>query len=288
MTAPAKPEPAERVRLVVTDIDGTLVDREKQLSVRAIAAADALRRAGVKLALVSSRPGGGGGGGGGRAARAPPPLASDPPIAGFNGGEIVGPDGRLLERLSIPDPSGRLAVEMLRTNGIDAWVFADDQWFITDPAGPYVPFERKTVQIEPTVVPDFDAVIGRASKIMGATTEYHLLERIETEMMTGLGGAVAAHRSQDYYLDITHPQARKDHALRRLARLLDVPVEETAALGDMPNDNPMLRIAGLSIAMGNAPDDVQETAMFVTNSNDQDGWADAIEQIILPRAPGLN
>ena len=281
MTAPAKPEPAERVRLVVTDIDGTLVDREKQLSVRAIAAADALRRAGVKLALVSSRPARG-------MSMFLAPLGIDTPRAGFNGGEIVGPDGRLLERLSIPDPSGRLAVEMLRTNGIDAWVFADDQWFITDPAGPYVPFERKTVQIEPTVVPDFDAVIGRASKIMGATTEYHLLERIETEMMTGLGGAVAAHRSQDYYLDITHPQARKDHALRRLARLLDVPVEETAALGDMPNDNPMLRIAGLSIAMGNAPDDVQETAMFVTNSNDQDGWADAIEQIILPRAPGLN
>ena len=216
------------------------------------------------------------------------PLGIDTPRAGFNGGEIVSPDGRVLEQLSIPNPAGRLAVEMLVTNHVDAWVFADDQWFITNPAGPYVPLEHRTVRMDPTVVADFDAVIERAGKIMGSTTEYHLLERLETEMMTGLGGVVTAHRSQDYYLDVTHPEARKDHALKRLARILDVPVSETASLGDMPNDSAMLRIAGLSVAMGNAPEEVQDAAMFVTGTNQQDGWADAIEQLILPRAPGLN
>ena len=281
MTAKPASEPPGQIRLVVTDIDGTLVTRDKRLTPRVLAAAEALRRAGVKLALVSSRPPRG-------MTMFLDPLGIDTPRAGFNGGEIVSPEGRLLEQLSIPDPSGRLAVEMLVTNHIDAWVFADDQWFITNPAGPYVPFEHKTVQIDPTVVPNFDDVIERASKIMGSTTDYRLLERVETEMMTGLGGAVAAHRSQDYYLDVTHPQARKDHALRRLARLLDVPVENTAALGDMANDSPMLRIAGLSVAMGNAPEDVQDAAMFVTGTNEQDGWADAIEQLVLPRAPGLN
>ena len=281
MIAKPKAAPASRIRLVVTDIDGTLVDREKRLSPRAIAAAASLRRVGVKLALVSSRPPRG-------MAMFLEPLGIDTPRAGFNGGEIVSPEGRLLERLAIPDPSGRLAVEMLVTNHVDAWVFADDQWFITNPAGPYVPLERRTVGIEPTLVSDFDAVIERAGKIMGSTTEYHLLERIETEMMTGLGGSVAAHRSQDYYLDVTHPQARKDHALKRLARILDVPVDQTAALGDMPNDSDMLRVAGLSIAMGNAPEDVQEAAMFVTDTNERDGWAQAIEQLVLPRAPGVN
>ncbi len=281
MNGAGKAKPADKIRLVVTDIDGTLVDREKRLSNRAIAAAEQLRRAGVKLALVSSRPPRG-------MSVFLGPLGIDTPRAGFNGGQIVSPEGRVLENLFIPDPSGRLAVEMLTTNGIDAWVFADDQWLITNPAGPYVPVEHKTVKIEPTVVPNFDAVIARANKIMGSTTDYHLLERVETEIMTGLGGAVAAHRSQDYYLDVTHPQARKDHALRGLARLLGVAVEETAALGDMGNDVPMLRIAGLSIAMGNAPEDVQDSAMFVTGTNLEDGWADAIERLILPRAPGLN
>ncbi len=280
ITTPGK-DPTTRVRLVVTDIDGTLVDRDKQLSPRAIQAAASLRRAGIMLALVSSRPARG-------MTMFLEPLGIDTPRAGFNGGEIVSPDGRVLEQLSIPNPAGRLAVEMLVTNHVDAWVFADDQWFITNPAGPYVPLEHRTVRMDPTVVADFDAVIERAGKIMGSTTEYHLLERLETEMMTGLGGVVTAHRSQDYYLDVTHPEARKDHALKRLARILDVPVSETASLGDMPNDSAMLRIAGLSVAMGNAPEEVQDAAMFVTGTNQQDGWADAIEQLILPRAPGLN
>ena len=277
----AAPEPAKRIRLVVTDIDGTLVDRQKRISPRAIAAATSLRQAGVKLALVSSRPPRG-------MEMFLAPLGIDTPRAGFNGGEIVGADGRVIEQLRIPDPSGRLVIEMLNTYRIDAWVFADDQWFITNPSGSYVPFERRTVKIEPTVVANFDAVIARAGKIMGTSNDYHLLERVETEMMTGLNGSVAAHRSQDYYLDVTHPEARKDHALKRLARILDVPVSETAALGDMPNDSPMLRIAGLSVAMGNAPEEVQDAAMFVTNTNEDDGWADAIEQLVLPRAPGLN
>ena len=274
-------EPAKRIRLVVTDIDGTLVDRQKRISPRAIAAATSLRSAGIKLALVSSRPPRGMG-------MFMTPLGIDTPRAGFNGGEIVGADGRIIEQLRIPDPSGRLAIEMLDTYGIDAWVFADDQWFITNPAGTYVPSERRAVKIEPTVVANFDAVIARAGKIMGSSNDYHLLERVETEMMTGLNGTVAAHRSQEYYLDITHPEARKDHALRRLARILDVPINETAALGDMPNDSAMLRLAGLSVAMGNAPEEVQDAAMFVTNTNEDDGWADAIEQLVLPRAPGLN
>ncbi len=274
-------EASGRIRLVVTDIDGTLVDREKRLSPRTVDAAASLRRAGVRLALVSSRPAAG-------MTMFLEPLGIDTPHAGFNGGEIVSPEGRILESLFIPEPFGRLAVEMLETNRIDAWVFADGRWHVTNPAGPYVPLERRTVKMEPVVLPDFDSVIERAGKIMGSTNDFHLLERVETQMMTGFGGAVAAHRSQDYYLDVTHPQARKDFALKSLARLLDVPVEETASLGDMPNDTEMLRVAGLSVAMGNAPEDVQDVAHFVTADNEHDGWAQAIETLILPRAPGIH
>jgi Cof subfamily protein (haloacid dehalogenase superfamily) len=276
-----KAEPSSLIRLVVTDIDGTLVDRDKVLTPRVLAAAAALRQAGIKLALVSSRPPRG-------MTMFMGPLGIDTPRAGFNGGEIVSPEGRVLEQLFIPDPAGRLAVEMMVANGIDAWVFADDQWFVTSLTGPYVPVEHRTVRIDPTVVPNFDGVIARATKIMGSTTDFPLLERIETDMMSGFGGSVAAHRSQDYYLDVTHPEARKDHALKRIARFLDVPVHETAALGDMPNDSDMLRVAGLSVAMGNAPEEVQDVAMFVTGTNQHDGWAEAIERHVLPRAPGLH
>lgn len=278
---PARAAPAERIRLVVTDIDGTLVDPHKRLTERTVAAAHRLREAGIQLCLVSSRP-----------TRGIQPLKRalgiDTPLAGFNGGEITASDGRVVESLRMDERAARLAVEMLASHKVDVWVFADDNWFVTNPSGPYVPIERRTLGYDARVVSDFESVIGRANKILGSTIDHHLLERMETEMMTGLGGAVAAHRSQDYYLDVTHPGARKDLALKRLARLLDIPVEETAALGDMGNDVPMLEVAGLSIAMGNAPDDVQESAMEVAADNAHEGWARAIEELILPRAPRPN
>ena len=273
--------PSGKIRLVVTDIDGTLVTPEKELTPRTIAAAERLRAANVKLALVSARP-----------ARGMDMIAQklgiDTPRAGFNGGEIMAADGRVLESLLIPEDSARLAVEMLETHGVDVWVFADGEWYVTNPAGSYVSLERRAIGFDMKVVDNWEGVIARAGKIMGSSNDYHLLERLETQVMTGLGSAVAAHRSQDYYLDITHPEARKGHALRAIAQLLGVPVEETAALGDMPNDISMLAVAGLSIAMGNAPDDVLKSAMVVTGPNTREGWAEAIETHVLPRAPGPN
>lgn len=275
------PSPATLIRLVVTDIDGTLVDPSKRLTARTIEAAHALAHAGITLCLVSSRPTRGM-----KVLR--DQLGIETPLAGFNGGQILSGDGRELESLTVPEAPALLAVEMLTTHGIDVWMFADDEWFLTDETAAYVPLERRTLGFEPKIVRNFDQVIGRANKILGSSIDHHLLERMETEMMTGLGSSVAAHRSQDYYLDITHPRARKDHALRALARLFDIDVGEVAALGDMPNDLSMLGVAGLSIAMANGPTEVQEAAMFVTASNADEGWAKAVEDIILPRAVGAN
>jgi hydroxymethylpyrimidine pyrophosphatase-like HAD family hydrolase len=89
-------------------------------------------------------------------------------------------------------------------------------------------------------------------------------------------------RSQSYYLDITHARANKGTAALALARLLGVAAEEMACIGDMPNDLPMLDVAGLAIAMGNATDDVKARAHAVTDDNDSDGWARAIERFVLP------
>lgn len=272
---------AGKIRLVVTDIDGTLVTPEKELTPRTLHVAAQLCAANVKLALVSARPARG-------MNMIADKLGIDTPRAGFNGGEIMAADGRMLEALLIQENAARLVVEMLETHGVDVWVFADGEWYVMNPAGPYVPLERRAIGFEMKVLDGWDGVIGRAGKIMGASNDFHLLERLETTMMTGLGNTVAAHRSQDYYLDITHPEARKGHGLRAIARLLDIPLEETAALGDMPNDISMLAAAGLSIAMGNAPDDVRDAAMVVTGPNTHDGWADAIETYVLPRARGAN
>ena len=88
-------------------------------------------------------------------------------------------------------------------------------------------------------------------------------------------------RSQPYYLDITHPLANKGVALSEIAKLLGIPLAEVAVIGDGGNDVAMFERSGLSIAMGNASPQVQRAADFVTDSNGEDGFANAIERFIL-------
>ena len=100
-------------------------------------------------------------------------------------------------------------------------------------------------------------------------------------MQKALGEKVSAARSQPYYLDVTHPQANKGAVVDTLARLLNIPPDQIATIGDMPNDVLMFRKSGFSIAMGNASDEVKAQAMLTTDTNEEDGLAKAVERYLL-------
>ncbi|MGZ7093584.1 MAG: HAD hydrolase family protein, partial [Candidatus Angelobacter sp.] len=93
--------------------------------------------------------------------------------------------------------------------------------------------------------------------------------------------AISATRSSDYYLDVTHADANKGTVILMLSKMLNIPTEQIATIGDMPTDALMFRKSGVSIAMGNATDEVKAHATYVTRSNREDGFAYAIEHFIL-------
>lgn len=82
-------------------------------------------------------------------------------------------------------------------------------------------------------------------------------------------------------MEITHPEGTKAEGIRRLCGLLDITPAQVMALGDSGNDESMLRLAGLSVAMGNAPAHIQAMAHIVTETNENDGAAIAIERYAL-------
>ena len=96
-----------------------------------------------------------------------------------------------------------------------------------------------------------------------------------------MGAHASAARSQPYYLDVTHPEANKGMVVRLASRFLNVPLEQIATIGDMPNDVLMFGVSGMSIAMGNASLEVKRTARHVTTSNDEEGFANAVDSFIL-------
>jgi Cof subfamily protein (haloacid dehalogenase superfamily) len=265
------------IALLVSDIDGTLVAPDKSLTPRASEAVRELGKAGVGFTLVSSRPPRGMAG----LIRA---LDVRLPFAAFNGASLVGADMKLIRALRLSEAAARQTLDFLAARGIAAWVFADDAWFVTDDSGERVAHERHTVSFDPTVVSDFSAVIDRIDKIVGVSDDHPALAVAEADLSALLGGAASAVRSQTYYLDVTHPHADKGLAVRDLAAAVHVDLARTAVIGDMSNDVAMFKVAGLAIAMGQATDAVKAQAHAATGPNTADGFADAVERLILPRA----
>ncbi|MDB5445096.1 MAG: Cof-like hydrolase [Phenylobacterium sp.] len=275
VVADAAPRPP--IAFLISDVDGTLVTPDKRLTEAAAAAVRSLRRAGVGFSLISSRPPRG-------MAVLLDALEVDQPFAAFNGGSILGPDGDILERLTVPPEAARMALALFDLHGIDSWVFAHGEWWLRDPHGVNTDRERRTVGFEPSVTASFEGLLSEAEKIVGVSNDHDLLARVEALAQARLAGLAAAVRSQPYYLDVTHIEANKGHAVRAICRRLGLDLQRLAVIGDMANDVSMFVEAGFAIAMGQAPEAVRAAADAVTGPNTDDGFAEAVRRYILPRA----
>ena len=264
------------IRLFVSDVDGTLVDKHKKLTPATIDAVARLRAAGIAFTIISARP---------RSGVMPiaDALAIDGPIAAFNGGTIFRRDGWVGEQHLIPAEVARGVLDLARDASVDLWVFADDRWYASTDQGTHVGSERIASNEAPIVRTDFADLLDRADKISFVSDEPAVLADLMVRSKAAYGDRATIMQSQTYYLDVTATQANKGAGIEALAAAIGVPLTDTAAIGDQHNDVPMLERAALSIAMGNAPEAVKEVAHEVTDANDADGVAHAIDRYILDR-----
>ena len=265
------------IRLFVSDIDGTLVRKDKSLGPPVVAAAGRLREAGVEFSLISARPISG-------MTRIAATLGVQGPMGAFNGGTIAEPGGRVITAARLSPELARRALAQLDEDWIPPWVFADGQWFATTLDNAHVPSERKSADQEPEIVSDFSRVMDRVDKIVGVSDELDRLKALDGEVARALGEGATVARSQVYYLDVTAPEANKGRGVAAIAEAFGVPLDQTAVIGDGGNDVAMFKVAGLSVAVGNAAPEVKAEADETAAANTEDGVADAIARIILPAA----
>jgi len=262
-----------RIALVVSDVDGTLLTKDKTLTEASQAAVRRLHQAGIGFTITSSRPAIG-------MRFLVEPLGIQLPVGPFNGSSIIDPSMNAVEQHLIPTSAVQKSLELLSDYGVDIWLFTSDQWLTKHPDGPYVPNEKRAIKADPTIVDDFTPYVSRACKVVGSSHDFALLARREPEMQKALGAEATAIRSQDYYLDITPPGQNKGTFVQSMAQRFGVSTDEVATIGDMHNDVAMFEVSGLSFAMGNANDDVKKHAKRVTATNEEDGFAKAMDVIL--------
>jgi Cof subfamily protein (haloacid dehalogenase superfamily) len=279
-----------QIKLVLADVDGTLVTHEKVLTPRAIASVQALGRTGIAFAITSGRPPRG-------MQMFVEPLGLTTPLAAFNGGRFVHPDLSLVEQRVLSRDAVEPVLAIIKAHGLDSWIYRGNDWFVRERHGPHVDREEWTVKFPPTVVPDFADKMDEVVKVVGISDDLAAVAKCEADIVRQFSGnvickkttpqrdckasAVFAARSQPYYVDVTHPDANKGAVVIALGKMLKVAPSEVATLGDMPNDISMFAKSGLSIAMGQSSDEVKHAATHITTSSEDQGFANAIDRFIL-------
>jgi hypothetical protein len=212
------------------------------------------------------------------------PLDLSTPMAAFNGGQLVDEELHVLEQHVIPEDLVSPIADLLGTFGLTAWLYRGTDWYVPDPKGPHVDREAWTVKFQPKVMKGLEGLTTDVVKLVGVSDDHEAVAAASAAAQDRFGDHVTAAASQPYYLDVTHPQANKGFVAQKLAKRFDLEPEEIATIGDMPNDILMFAHSGLSIAMGNADPQVKRAARRITASNEEEGFAIAVERYVLPAA----
>jgi Cof subfamily protein (haloacid dehalogenase superfamily) len=263
------------IRLVLSDVDGTLVTNDKELTPRTLQAIEHMREAGIFFAITSARPAQ-------ALTRFIEPLNLDTPLGAFNGALIVDDHMRTIEERAIKKSLPRQIIDALEQHGLNVWAYQGANWFVRDENGPYVAHESQACSCEPTKVANFHGLDEGVLKIVGISDDANAVNGANAAMNDRFARDVSAVQSQSWFLDITNVDATKGNVVKFLAKFYDLELRQIATIGDMHNDVSMFEVAGFSIAMGNAVDAVQGAADVVTTTNEHEGFAHAIETFILP------
>lgn len=274
-----KEQNMSRIKLIMSDIDGTILDKNHQLDSYLIELMPLLKQCNIPFVLAS--------------ARSPLGIASiskelgitDCPIACYNGA-LISLGDKILSQYSIDKSELLLLHDFLKKEfpTVSINVYSGKDWLVNT--------IDEWVEIEATITGESPKVTSLADFIRDEKTLVHKLLLIDnTDTIQKLQKTLSSidfpqtdfYLSKDNYLEVTHNQVSKKQALLELANYYQLPLTSIMTLGDNYNDIPMIETAGLGIAMGNAPRDVKTCAKAVTDSNEQNGVSKAIKLHVLDK-----
>ena len=268
-----------KYKLLVLDVDGTLLNDEREISKRTLAALLKVQQMGVRIVLASGRP-----------TYGLMPLAKTLELGNYggfvlsyNGCQIIkAQNGEILfERRVNPEMLPYLE-KKARKNGFAIFTYHDDTLITDSPDNEYIKNEALLNNLKIIKEDEFSTAIDFAPcKCMLVSDKEKALIGLEQHWEKRLAGTLDAFRSEPYFLEVVPCGVNKANTLGALLEHLGVTREEVIAVGDGVCDVTMLQLAGMGVAMGHSQDSVKVCADYVTASNEEDGVALAVEKLIL-------
>lgn len=266
------------IKLIALDLDGTLNNDHKQITPKTLAALMDAQRRGVRLALASARPS--------------PGLFKERDILqmqrfggvlmSYNGGRITdAASGQVLFETAMDPEQTKAVLRQLAQLPVTPILDDGEQFFVTDRDGYKVDYECRNNQMTCTQVEDLAEFLSFAPVKILMSVLPERLKEVQERIAASLPEELSVVQTAPFYLEVIPRSIHKGQGIRDICRVLGIQPSEVIAFGDAENDIPMLREAGIGVAMGNAGDTVKAAADYITSSNNEDGIAAALEQLLV-------
>ncbi|WP_367565379.1 Cof-type HAD-IIB family hydrolase [Lacrimispora sp.] len=265
-------------RMIVLDLDGTLTNKNKEITPRTKEVLFELKAQGGIIVLASGRP-----------TYGVMPLAKELEldqsggyILSFNGGRII--DCKTRETIfarELPVSSNARIIRMAEEHGVNILTYENEQIITPNGSDEYVRKESAVNKLEVKEISDMESYVQFPVEKFLMLEDGDYLAMVEPKVKAALGRDYSVYRSEPYFLEILPKGIDKAASLERLLSRLDMSREEMIACGDGYNDLSMIKYAGLGVAMENAVLPVKTASNYVTLSNNDDGIAHVVEKFML-------
>ena len=266
-----------KYKLIAMDLDGTLNNDQKVITEKTKEALMAAQKAGIRLALASARPS--------------PGLFKERDVLrlqdhqgilmSYNGGRIVDAQtGNVLFETSMDLAETRQVLRRLEELPVTPILDDGVQFYVTDKSGYKVDYECKNNNMVCTEVENLADFLTFAPIKILMSVQPEQLPEIQRTIADMLPETLTVVQTAAFYLEVIPKVINKGQGIRDICKVLGITPAEVISFGDAANDIPMLREAGMGVAMGNASEAVKAAADMVTLSNNEDGIAAALEKLL--------
>lgn len=263
-----------KIKLFVSDIDGTLLVPKEKISARNIAAVKRMFDAGITVTIAT-----------GRMYQAALPIAQElgvnVPIITYNGALIKSVEGEIIHAKYLPENLVAEIVEFYEKRGWHLQSYSEDNLLV--PANnDYVTNYVASQKVKANVIgwEGMKTKTFQVCKLLGIADDAEENLKRMAEVKKEFGDKIDVTKSTPIFTEIVCPNVSKASAIKILAEKLGITRDEVLAIGDSDNDLPMLKAAGIGVAMGNATDEVKKSCDVVTGRCEDDGFAQAVDKFV--------